>query len=130
MPLHRLEQLPILSLSREFGDEIAGAHPSCGADAIQPITGLRGYPDRCGCRHGPQHIGEGEHMRDGDHPMSRARLEPSNEGHAVDVAVERGDHPDPGQLGARCQVGLCEVHPVLLVDLECAQEQSFVCDDH
>lgn len=41
MALHRLEKCPILSLSRELVDELAGAHAERGADPIEAITRLR-----------------------------------------------------------------------------------------
>src|SRR5438552_1258675 len=49
---------------------------------------------------------------------SGLRLETSDRRHAIDVAVERGDNTDAGDLRARSQVRLGEMDAVLLVDLE------------
>jgi hypothetical protein len=63
-------------------------------------------------------------------PSSRARLEPPDGWHTIDIAIERSDGPDAGQLRAGCEIRLGEVDPVLLVDLEGAQEQRFVSHSH
>src|SRR5574340_1447104 len=58
------------------------------------------------------------------------RFEPVDGRNAIEHAIERRDRARTGELRASREVGLGEVDPVLLVELERPEQEGVVCDEN